>query len=78
MFIIVLFMYLILFPLLIINGILQWFKDNISIIYILLVIISIPIKVPLAFMYLILYSILESLNYSKINELENPEVLMKF
>ncbi|SFC44877.1 hypothetical protein SAMN05421876_1276 [Kaistella jeonii] len=71
-------MYLILFPLLIINGILQWFKDNISIIYILLVIISIPIKVPLAFMYLILYSILESLNYSKINELENPEVLMKF
>lgn len=71
-------MYLILFPLLIINGILQWFKDNISIIYILLVIISIPIKVPLAFIYLILYSILESLNYSKINELENPEVLMKF
>ena len=71
-------MYLILFPLLIINGILQWFKDNISIIYILLIIISIPIKVPLAFIYLILYSILESLNYSKINELENPEVLMKF
>ena len=71
-------MYLILFPLLIINGILQWFKDNISIIYILLIIISIPIKVPLAFIYVILYSILESLNYSKINELENPEVLMKF
>lgn len=71
-------MYIILFPLLIINGILHWCKESIPLIYILLVIISIPLKVPLAFIYLILHSILDSLNYSNINELENPEELMKF
>jgi len=71
-------MYIILFPLIIINGILHWFKENIPLIYILLVIISIPIKVPLAFIYLILHSILDFFNYSKINELENPEELIKF
>ena len=75
---IIIIIYIILFPLLIINGILHWFKENISLIYVLLVIISIPIKVPLAFIYLILHSILDSLNYANINELENPEELMKF
>lgn len=71
-------MYIILFPLLVINGILQWCKENIPLIYILLVILSIPIKVPLAFIYLTLHSILDFLNYSKIDELENPEELIKF
>lgn len=63
-------------PLIILNGILQWFKENLWLIYLVLVIISIPVKLPLAFIYLILYSILEHFNYSKINDLESPETFI--
>ncbi len=71
-------MYIILFPLLIINGILHWFKENIPLIYMVLVVVSIPVRIPLALIYLIFHSILDSLNYSNIDELENPDELMKF
>ncbi len=78
MFLIVLIAHILLFPLIIINGILGWIKENISLVYVIFVILSIPIKIPLAFMYLVLYSILEHFNYSKVEQMENPEEIIKY
>ena len=78
MIIIVFLAYIVMFPLILINGILSWFKEHIALVYMVLIIPSILLTLPLAFIYLVIYSILESLNYSDIDSMESPEKLMKF
>jgi hypothetical protein len=68
-------MYLVLYPLLIINGFLDFFRD-LKILFIVLVLITMPLRASLVFIYGILYSILESLNYSKFDSLESPDDLL--
>lgn len=76
MFLILILMCLFLFPLLLINVILSWFKEYFNILYVVLVFITIPLRASLVFIYGVFYSILESLNYSGIDSLENPDDLL--
>jgi hypothetical protein len=65
-------------PLTILHSLLSWLKDNLVLLFIILLILSIPIYIPIAFCYLILYSILESFDYSEIGNLDNPEDYFKY
>lgn len=64
-------------PLVIVKSILDWIKEHISLLYLLLLIPILVIYMPVVFSYLLIYSALESLNYSQINSLVSPEDLMK-
>ncbi len=64
-------------PLVIVKSILDWIKKHISLLYLLLLIPILVIYMPVVFSYLLIYSALESLNYSQINSLVSPEDLMK-